>query len=516
MMDVVYFLGPGSKHDDWELRYSLRALIKNFKDLGSVYIIGNHKPSWLVPNKRLVLLSDKKNDSDPYKSNKDANLINKLIRAALHPHLSDVFLSASDDTILLRETTAQEMRLYYNGDLAEKKWKATTTHKWQKRRKLTFEMLKKRGHPTRDFDDAHIPLPIAKQAVHSLLSLNYGEGVGYVVYTAYGNVSQAALTARPMPPGWKTRFDRKQGHINDLETATWLSFNDDGLGRVEFKSAIEAKFPKPSPWEMSQPESNIKKLPIVGFNPGVIDHKGKRLLAYRKFKGKWQSKLFIGELKDGEFINEKPIKAPEGETFEDPRLFVLNGQLHTSVTRLHHDTKGRVAMALINLETGTIANLKRLQPKEKNWQFFEYDGETLIVYSPVGNEIKSLDGNTLHKTESYAWNFGEPRGSTPPILINGEYWSIFHSSKKENGVLRYHAGMYAFDAEPPFRISRWPDKPFLSGSMPPPGRKSVVFPCGAILDERGCWFITYGKHDREAWSITIPHSDFENKHTKWL
>lgn len=79
MIDVVYKLGNGSRFDDAELRYSLRSL-SNFRDLGKIYVVGK-KPAWI---KNVIHIPA----GDPYKSNKDANIINKIILAATHSDIT--------------------------------------------------------------------------------------------------------------------------------------------------------------------------------------------------------------------------------------------------------------------------------------------------------------------------------------------------------------------------------------------------------------------------------------------
>ena len=95
MIDVVYKLGIGSKFNNKELKYSLRSL-KNFKNLGTIYIVGE-KPHWI--DKDIVVHIPA---SDPYAVNKDANLIQKLMLACNDFNLSEYFLNFSDDQLILK------------------------------------------------------------------------------------------------------------------------------------------------------------------------------------------------------------------------------------------------------------------------------------------------------------------------------------------------------------------------------------------------------------------------------
>ena len=111
---------------------------------------------------------------------------------------------------------------------------------------------------------------------------------------------------------------------------------------------------------------------------------------------------------------------------------------------------------------------------------------------------------------SQDWIFGEPRGGTPPVLIGSEYWSFFHSSLPwaGKGKLRhYHMGVYAFEAKPPFRITRMTSRPILSGShrdVLAEKKPLVVFPCGAIIKD-GEWTVSLGVNDLASAWIEIPH-----------
>jgi hypothetical protein len=70
-------------------------------------------------------------------------------------------------------------------------------------------------------------------------------------------------------------------------------------------------------------------------------------------------------------------------------------------------------------------------------------------------------------------------------------------------------GVYAFMAEPPFRVTRMSTVPILSGSQNDEwheGLPLVVFPCGALL-RNGQWLVTMGVNDCASAWIEIPHKD---------
>ena len=112
-MDAVYMNGSESKLDDWELRYSLRSLEKNYKNLERVWIIG-HLPKWA----KAVTHIDQ---GDPYRKNKDANLIAKIVRLGYESSLSEKFIMMSDDHYFLQPSWDSDIKPYYNKDMAEMK-----------------------------------------------------------------------------------------------------------------------------------------------------------------------------------------------------------------------------------------------------------------------------------------------------------------------------------------------------------------------------------------------------------
>ena len=96
-VDLVYKIGSKCDWSNYEeLRYSIRSAMENFEDLGKIYIIGN-SPEWIDKNHVIYIPCE-----DPYKRNKDANLINKLILACSNERLSNSFVNMSDDMFFLK------------------------------------------------------------------------------------------------------------------------------------------------------------------------------------------------------------------------------------------------------------------------------------------------------------------------------------------------------------------------------------------------------------------------------
>jgi predicted GH43/DUF377 family glycosyl hydrolase len=114
------------------------------------------------------------------------------------------------------------------------------------------------------------------------------------------------------------------------------------------------------------------------------------------------------------------------------------------------------------------------------------------------------------------WPHGEIRGGTPPVRVGDEYISFFHSSTawaKVHGAMRnrYYMGVYAFEARPPFKVTRYSRRPLLIGTLREPSvlmSPPCVFPSGALL--RGDqWLVTLGVNDALAGWLKSSNSTVE-------
>ncbi len=228
-----------------------------------------------------------------------------------------------------------------------------------------------------------------------------------------------------------------------------------------------------------------------------------------------------------------PVHIPsqlQGEHTEDPRIVTGTSNLMLSLTNFIVFNGGRqwtgAHQIVVEISDNWFGG-KRFDPvydgngptvsqnrkNQKNWLWFFHDGLPHMVYWTRPHTIVQFNGR-MEPVQSYVtqessqeWNFGEPRGGTPPVLISGEYWSFFHSSLPWRGKLRhYHMGAYCFESKPPFRITRMTPRPLLSGSQKDPWAEKkpmVVFPCGAVFKD-GKWTVSMGINDLcSAW-IEIP------------
>jgi predicted GH43/DUF377 family glycosyl hydrolase len=207
---------------------------------------------------------------------------------------------------------------------------------------------------------------------------------------------------------------------------------------------------------------------------------------------------------------------------EDPRCVVHDGKLHVFFTHFEQEHGNRYDpyVAVCN-EQMDVVDLHRIglfgrAETEKNWGFFIYEGcwHALYSYEPSW-QIVAFDqhwrGFLIHQTKiDWGFRFGELRGGTPPVLVDGKYWSFFHSVWIHPDANRriYSAGACCFGGKTPFAPEGVSTFPLITPDLSDCGwvrHGRIVFPCGAIFDERKREFIiSYGYNDSTLRLDVIP------------
>lgn len=220
------------------------------------------------------------------------------------------------------------------------------------------------------------------------------------------------------------------------------------------------------------------------------------------------------------------------EHYEDPRLVVLDGQLYVSCTNFKiANYKAHQILAKISNITGQYCPTAHIlygrnglsmdgnSGNEKNWTWFPHADGWHFVYEPwphhvvrtnQGEAAASYVQEVAHKCP---WDWGIMRGGSPPVLIDGLYYSFFHSSvhgKAPEPRRRYYMGCYTFEAHPPFHIRSMTLEPLLVGSERDGGTLPVVFPGGAIYQD-GKWLVVLGVNDHKSAWIEIPHAEMKER-----
>jgi hypothetical protein len=183
-IDIVYPIGSGCEWGEFEeLRYSIRSACKYVQGLRNIYLVG-HRPIWATDVIHLPM-------GDPHTQNKDANLIEKVLRACMQYGLSERFIRMSDDQYFLRPWLLQEhlQPLAYGNIVADGvKWRGDATKKYHQKIIRTRDTLLKQGCDTW-FYDTHSPAVYHKDLfVQAMSQVDYKMPPGFTINTLYFNL----------------------------------------------------------------------------------------------------------------------------------------------------------------------------------------------------------------------------------------------------------------------------------------------------------------------------------------
>lgn len=233
-----------------------------------------------------------------------------------------------------------------------------------------------------------------------------------------------------------------------------------------------------------------------------------------------------------QLLNTRTLDCLVPSQSEDARIFSYSGRLFL----IYNDNDNSVIRAFFNRRDMFIAELfydgdkftlstplklryekKYHQLVQKNWVPFEWDNTLLLAYSLGPHEIiypNLYNGACYPCYETSSpihWDYGTLRGSTPPILVDGEYLAFFHSGTLFSSsaswdlpLWHYFMGAYTFTAEPPFEITKTTPHPIVGKGFYTLSdcEKRVIFPGGFVVSGSNI-HVAYGKDDCEVWIATI-------------
>ncbi|MBO6031815.1 MAG: hypothetical protein J6Q22_10205 [Prevotella sp.] len=142
-MDIVYVVGKGSKHDNLELRMSLRSIAKFGKNVGNVIVVGM-SPKWLSDNIIKVEVEDKY----VYKHSNILMCIEKVVELGL---VQGDFLYSSDDHFYCKHVDFNQYPYFLKGELRDKVFNCDPYYRYHKSLVDTRELCNKYGFQTRDY-----------------------------------------------------------------------------------------------------------------------------------------------------------------------------------------------------------------------------------------------------------------------------------------------------------------------------------------------------------------------------
>jgi predicted GH43/DUF377 family glycosyl hydrolase/glycosyltransferase involved in cell wall biosynthesis len=209
----------------------------------------------------------------------------------------------------------------------------------------------------------------------------------------------------------------------------------------------------------------------------------------------------------------------------DPRYFRLGGDLYLfwndgSLKPANHQFLQKIGADGLTPEGHP--RLVRKDPHEarieKNWQFINVQESVYAIHENRPLHLLAVDTagqgditcREFQRTDwpsNYEEKFGHIRGGAQPVLHDGTFLTLAHSShKNSHGKLVYQACFYRFDAQSPFKVTHRPKGPFM---IPVEGADKhklprlntqvaqVIYPCG-LLVEGGRAIISFGVNDESA------------------
>lgn len=293
---------------------------------------------------------------------------------------------------------------------------------------------------------------------------------------------------------------------------------------------------------------NKRALFPYGYNPSIIRHDGRVLMAYRYHRdGSAASSLAVAELSGDctKVLSNTPIDLVSG-SFEDPRLFGYGGAIGMSyvvsdVPKL--PTTSVVRWGILRegkpwkVEGQWLPNYGKNDgtAMEKNWVFYEEEGQLKAIYqsSPEVEIIEVQENITkrsirprvsdVHEGDmvnnSIRWKYGGFKGGTTPFkMSDGRTMRFFHSrldNEPRPIQWRYYVGAMILDEsgnitavskKPILRGSEYDDLATTEAASCVHHKKNVVFPAGAIAVAGG-WMLSVGINDSSCGLVKVEEKD---------
>lgn len=200
------------------------------------------------------------------------------------------------------------------------------------------------------------------------------------------------------------------------------------------------------------------------------------------------------------------------DNIDTPFFYGLRRDMFIAELIQHNDRYELAPPLKLHFEEGY-----RSQLMQKNWTPFEYEGKLFFCYSFNPQIILYCNLSTgechkfFHTSFHSNWAHGTLRGSSQAELIDGEYFSFFHSGIYEHSeasshyyLWHYFMGAYTFSASPPFKITSMIPSPIIVDRLYTRSNtaKRVILPGGfACAGDK--IYLAYGKDDCEIWIMTL-------------
>ena len=239
-MKFLFIVGYGSKHDNLELRYSLRSIEKYGTGIEEVYCAGQ-PPSWFQPSRNALTLDFILNPG------RNRNIQHNVVQGVKHFNITEDFILGIDDVFLLRKTDFALYPRYI--EAYELPRQGSGNNGWKCAMVDTGRWLRAKGYPSLNFmTHAHCRLN------GSVILRHFGEiehsihhsDRGLEIVSQVGNITLAENPKLPLV----LRRDNKLGEVFDISGIDdCFSISDKTFSDPRLMKFLESEYPNKSRWE---------------------------------------------------------------------------------------------------------------------------------------------------------------------------------------------------------------------------------------------------------------------------
>ncbi|MCF6174808.1 MAG: hypothetical protein L3J71_03470 [Victivallaceae bacterium] len=234
-----------SKADNLELRLALRSIERHLTGIGRIFIVCPNPPAWL---KNVTLITD-----IPNAGLRKAVSIYRNLRAAMLQSTTKQVIWLSDDSIILKPTTAKNIKFYHNGsDLATD---FTGKRFWHRILRNTAAALAKRNYLTLNCE-SHMPMLFDRRkflALDAEFGNEFQSDLGLVSYSIYCN--RYRVHSAGSMDDIKATLELNLGTTAQITAAIanrqFISYDDKGFTPT-LQAYLTNIFPTPSKYERVQ------------------------------------------------------------------------------------------------------------------------------------------------------------------------------------------------------------------------------------------------------------------------
>lgn len=205
-MDLLYVLGTGSKHNNVELRYSLRSIEKHCTGYDRIFLVGE-RPDW-IKNVEYYYCPD-----DLGCSHK--NMFKKILFACHNTDIAEEFVLQADDHFYLRPYDFNDILPYEKGELPTQFRDREVAPHYRQSLIDTRKWLIQHGYPFRNASQ-HCGQPYRKSLVLQIEEEIINPGFSFT-YGIEPNSTMAAALNKHLGIPYEYRKDRKIKNFNSIE-----------------------------------------------------------------------------------------------------------------------------------------------------------------------------------------------------------------------------------------------------------------------------------------------------------